>query len=73
MSEICEPRTESCPACGEEHIYYCGRLLLRRDPIDPEQACPDETMLCVHCADEAGEFLQKAYDARAVRHEWDGG
>jgi hypothetical protein len=29
-------------------------------------------MLCIHCADDAGEFLQKAYDARAVRQEWDG-
>jgi hypothetical protein len=71
--DLCEPRTELCPACGQYHTYHCGRLLLRHDPIDPEQVCPDGTMLCVHCADEVGEFLQKAYEARAVRQEWDGG
>ena len=44
MSEICGPRTELCPTCGEEHIYYCGRLLLRCAPTD--QSRPVLTERC---------------------------
>jgi hypothetical protein len=73
MTEICPPRIERCPVTGELDTYYCGRLLLERDPTNPDEACPGGTYLCVHCFEDAGEFLQKAYDARAVRQEWEGG
>jgi hypothetical protein len=66
---LCPPRTDLCPACGEEHTYICGRSVLYRDPAKAEEACPDGLFVCVDCVEVFGGFMSKAYDARAVRKE----
>jgi hypothetical protein len=69
--QICPPREyDNCP-CGDAHIYYCGRMLLQRDPTDQNQACPGGTMICIDCVSDFENFIDAAYDARARRKEWE--
>ena len=65
------PRIDLCPACGEKHTYVCGRTLITRDPKQKEEACPDGHFVCRDCVDIFGDFMKAAYDAKAVRQEWD--
>lgn len=67
----CPPRTDLCPACGELHTYICGRSLLERDPAKKEEACLDGLFICADCVGGFKEFVDKTYDARARRKEWE--
>ena len=37
--ETCAPERAHCDQCGEEHLYWCARLLLSRDPTNEKVAC----------------------------------
>jgi hypothetical protein len=48
-----------------------GRVVLERDRAGPE-ACPSYgggLFICGDCVEIVGEFMDRAYDARAVRME----
>ncbi len=62
---------ELCGGTIHNGTYYaCGRVVLTRDPNRQEEACPGGLSVCWDCMEEFGEFMRRAYDARARRKEW---
>ncbi len=78
--KLCPPQVEYVQDPGGI-LYYCGRAVLLKDPADPKQACPNHgatperwkgptgTRICEDCSDVFGDFMEAAYNARAVRME----
>ena len=67
--DLCEPRHHE-----EFGWLKCGRVILERDPTGPE-ACPSYggggLLVCADCFDAVTDFMERAYDARARRKEWE--
>jgi hypothetical protein len=62
-----------CPGrVYDGEFYACGRTVLYRDPAKKEGGCPGGLFVCGSCVDDFGDFMKVAYDAQAVRQEWDG-
>ncbi len=71
--EICEPRVLFDPACGQEHVYYCGKTLAMRNVASRAERCLGGTFICARCFDDFDDFMDRAGNARAREKEWEGG
>jgi hypothetical protein len=54
--------------------FVCGKSAADRNPRspDPEEGCPGGLKACTTCEDIVAQFVEKAFDAKAVREEFFG-